>query len=85
MFLGLSMKCIAFSTYCSGAVVTGYRYITTLVQQGCMSRLLWRRSRVSDFHLGDPGSIPGPKNFSPVTFGTQCKIILKPSAVIPQV
>ena len=38
--------------------VTGYRYIYTLVQPCCISRLLWRCGRVSDCHPVDPGSIP---------------------------
>ena len=40
-----------------GENVIGYRYINTLVQPCCTSRLLWRRGRVSDCHPGDPGSI----------------------------
>ena len=49
-----------------GENVIGYRYIYTLVQLCCTSRLLWRPDRVSGCHLGDPGSIPsgsGPKIF----------------------
>ena len=38
--------------------VIGYRYIYTLAQPCCTSRLLWRCGRVSDCHPGDPGSIP---------------------------
>ena len=48
--------------------------ISALVQPCCTSQLLWRCGRVSDFHSGDPGSIPGWVRSedifaSPVTIG----------------
>ena len=41
-----------------GPFVIGYRYIYTLEQPCCTSQLLWRCSRVSDCHQGDPDLIP---------------------------